>query len=774
MSKRTTVVLPDGVDDVVEAVVSASAASPDVPLLSQSDVIRLLMRDATDRLVEGDLTVEENTREVTGITGETLADLVPDHKRARYYYSERKEINWLNDMREGFEKRVRDRLEKRFGNGYTPEGAEAVAEEYIGEAFDLWVRVGDDRETFEAKREWVLDRLDVYREKYEATSYDPDEEFLAGWSGVEDGEATDEFADVEGMVRAVAEDRYRNGSPSPSALAESISFAFDADEELVREVVDEVRRESVVEDQTRASEDDGHDALSADARAALGTAETVEDAVETVAAHGKAVDCNREESEDLDGVVLDEAEAAELVAAHGEVETDGGEVDEGDGPRTDGGVNRRPGGRSPGQEGYWNELAAEADAARDRATDGGDVQDDGDGADDRESVTVRERLAEEFDGRIHGVAVTAKRGDTYYAVVSHDAEGRGGDVVRLTTAVVDLGEGKVRASENSLWVPREGDTLDAMTRLLARTTSDVSTDDDETPPVEAGVDEVDVDDLLSTPLAPDEYEPPADGWGVTWGNGKGAPPQIHDLVSRLDEAGVPTDRFTKLVFGEKGPFNARYENLSADEFLPGNYGVEVGVPSSTEDVGADDRVLENDSLVVLDVDYPEDAPLDRLPETFRVSSANGSDDRAHHYLVVDDLDAVVEHFGRGAVKPAWGDCWLYGEYVVGPGCYDSESGGRYEVVSDAPLAEVSAEWLIELLSDGLVEEDDEDDEVVESDPSEFVDRVPTHPNGEGDSTEDVDGPTCADCGEAVDPAEADLTDRGDGPVYVCGCGGDSQ
>jgi hypothetical protein len=368
---------------------------------------------------------------------------------------------------------------------------------------------------------------------------------------------------------------------------------------------------------------------------------------------------------------------------------------------------------------------------------------------ERPTKTVRERIRDELDGRIHGMAVTAQRGNTSYVVVSRSTEGDRGDRVELTTVVVDLDTENVQPIGNSMWVPREAGALDALTQVLARSTTDVtSADTRSAPPLETGVG--DVAGLLATQVATDDGG--RDGQDVdkmkrhtgidparSWGYVAGPPPEVETVHGRLADAGLdPAEHYIRLVFGKKEPMERRVSDHTPakrppDE-LKGNYGIEL---------------LPRDSgLVAIDVDYPAAFPGDvDLPETFEVSSPHGDDSQRHILLRCEDKEALAADVGAWAVQAVdWGDLWIGDRFLVGPGsqlseygcddgdhersekggcegCEDPESG-FYRVVNDAPIATVDADVIMALLDassgydlrDGPAdnqppasEDDDEDD-----------------------------------------------------------------
>ncbi len=337
--------------------------------------------------------------------------------------------------------------------------------------------------------------------------------------------------------------------------------------------------------------------------------------------------------------------------------------------------------------------------------------------------TVRERIRDELDGRIHGIAVTARRGNTSYCVASHSVEGARGDRVQLSTVVVDLEAEQVRVhGDNSMWIPRESPALDGFTSVMARTTTDVSTGDEANhPPVETGLG--DPDDLLDAEVEADD--PRREGQrtdqmkrhgGIdpsrSWGYGAGAPPEIAEVDSRLDDAGLtPSEHYMRLVFGKKEPMERRISDHTPAERprdeLKGNYGIEL--------------LPRNSGLVALDVDYPEKFPDDvDLPETFAVSSPHGDDSRRHLLFRCDEKEAIADDVGAWAIQQIeWGDLWVGDRFLAGPGSQLSEYGcdngdhergepggceacedperGRYRIVNDAPIATVEASTILDLL-----------------------------------------------------------------------------
>ena len=248
--RKTTAYIPSGVDEVIEGAQRETHATPEVPPLSQSELIRLLLIDATGRLIDGELEIHDDSE--VEVDPEKLKELIPDHKIGKYRYEQLKETNWIDDMAGGWRDRVRDRLEKRFRSDYQPEDVQALAEGYIAEA-ELWFgQLRGDEERLEREIQWIHERVREYAEIYEVSNYDADAEFLESFRGVEEGVAESELSEIEDEVRALIVRKYEDSSPGRREVAEKIAFVFDVDAEAVLEIVDEVRRQHTVADQQRA------------------------------------------------------------------------------------------------------------------------------------------------------------------------------------------------------------------------------------------------------------------------------------------------------------------------------------------------------------------------------------------------------------------------------------------------------------------------------------------------------------------------------------------
>ncbi|GGJ17597.1 hypothetical protein GCM10008995_29240 [Halobellus salinus] len=391
---------------------------------------------------------------------------------------------------------------------------------------------------------------------------------------------------------------------------------------------------------------------------------------------------------------------------------------------------------------------------------------------DADTATVRERIEEALgQDRIHGLTVTRRDDETVYCVVVQSTTADRVDgapdyefpVLDARTVVVDFSDDTVTVGDNGLWVPQDQDVAESLTQMFGRATSDLGggTDPDAGPALKSAVEGVDVGLLLERET---ELPTTQDGQHVDrmeshggidpsrpWGYGAGPPPEVDDVVARLEEADLSAEEhLTRLVWGKKEPMDRVPRPV--DE-LAGNYGIEL-LP---RDYG----------LVALDVDYPGEFPEEfDLPETLEVSSPHGDDSRRHIILKCSQKGKIKEEIGAWAVQSVeWGDLWIGDRYVVGPGsqlsefgCDDGdhtrgdrggcdactdEEGGFYRVVNDAPIATVDAETIVELLevSDGYT----------------LRERAPEAPDVDDEADVDEgDGglPTCDNCGASYTEEEA--------------------
>jgi putative DNA primase/helicase len=183
------------------------------------------------------------------------------------------------------------------------------------------------------------------------------------------------------------------------------------------------------------------------------------------------------------------------------------------------------------------------------------------------------------------------------------------------------------------------------------------------------------------------------------------------VVNRLAEAGVDSDvRFIRLPDGEKGArFDHKKDRNRRGTTGSGNYGI---------------YAAPTDQLVLLDVDdYGDGEPnaglrsvreLREQQPTLEQESAHGG--RHALYLVEpNDVGAppaahLNQEFGKANPKPSWGEVRALNQYIVGAGsvlngcgkewCDEcvTDSGGRYTVAEDRPIATIAPDTLVDILA----------------------------------------------------------------------------
>jgi hypothetical protein len=171
------------------------------------------------------------------------------------------------------------------------------------------------------------------------------------------------------------------------------------------------------------------------------------------------------------------------------------------------------------------------------------------------------------------------------------------------------------------------------------------------------------------------------------------------VTDRLEEAGLPTNRFIQCQPGEKESHDHSQGSIAS---VSGNYGIYAN---------------GNDQLVILDVDdYDEledksglKALLD-LSSTFEQGSPHDGTHKLYKVEPTDDGELVArvleDVFGKNNPTPSWGEVRAKNQYVVGAGsqlegcdkewcdnCADPD-GGRYTIKSDEPIATIATEALI--------------------------------------------------------------------------------
>lgn len=301
-----------------------------------------------------------------------------------------------------------------------------------------------------------------------------------------------------------------------------------------------------------------------------------------------------------------------------------------------------------------------------------------------EGDRVDDLLDVRLDGEIESVVWYRSRGSARYALVtSLTDDGR----AWLSTVLLDVDDETLRVLDNSMWLPADPEVLDVVTRSVARTCSAAADSlDDADGPLSESLLDLDAETFAGYRLD-DDYSPDDSG---DWKADEGAD-EMDVLQERFVEAGVePADRFIRLAFGGKAPWEGESQRImrSPDE-IGGNFGVEVD---------------EDDSLVLLDVDDMETAPLDEIPETLSVESPHGG---VHFYFAVPGwLDHFRDRFSTLNPHPSYGEIRSQDGYVVGPGseltdckypdCCTEQDPGHY-LLDDRPVAEIDPEVLGDLV-----------------------------------------------------------------------------
>jgi hypothetical protein len=173
---------------------------------------------------------------------------------------------------------------------------------------------------------------------------------------------------------------------------------------------------------------------------------------------------------------------------------------------------------------------------------------------------------------------------------------------------------------------------------------------------------------------------------------------VSQLVERLRAADLDTARFVDVQGGSKVS------------------GISHSYPStghSPDSVNGDYGVYGGGRLVILDVDEGDSEgtkAIDALPSTFTVKSPHASiEAEGHRYYSVegDPVERLTEAFGKANLKLSWGEVRADNQYAVGPGstltdckhgCCTPENPGRYAIANDVPIARITPDELVGVLS----------------------------------------------------------------------------
>lgn len=186
------------------------------------------------------------------------------------------------------------------------------------------------------------------------------------------------------------------------------------------------------------------------------------------------------------------------------------------------------------------------------------------------------------------------------------------------------------------------------------------------------------------------------------------------IAKRLQEAGLDNERFIQCRPGEKASID---HTTLPPEQVHGNYGI---------------YATAGDRLVIIDRDDYGDLEdksglnaLADLPPTLEQSSPHrGGTHELYAVKETDDGRLVAEvledESGTMNLNPTYGEIRVANQYVVGAGSQldgcdkgwcdecSTEDGGRY-IVRDRPIAEISAEQLVDVLRRDPTYDDDEDE-----------------------------------------------------------------
>ena len=160
------------------------------------------------------------------------------------------------------------------------------------------------------------------------------------------------------------------------------------------------------------------------------------------------------------------------------------------------------------------------------------------------------------------------------------------------------------------------------------------------------------------------------------------------VVSRLEEAGLATERFINVKDGGKA--STDHTQYPPDR-VNGNYGVYAG------------RGLVQIDIDDYDADHDLEA-IESLPDTLTTRTAHDGVHRLYH--VPDAPEVFDDTFGVKNPNPEWGEVRAHNQYTVGPGsqldgcekdwCDECEEpdGGRYTIHHDRPIAQINAHVLV--------------------------------------------------------------------------------
>src|SRR5271157_3549820 len=171
---------------------------------------------------------------------------------------------------------------------------------------------------------------------------------------------------------------------------------------------------------------------------------------------------------------------------------------------------------------------------------------------------------------------------------------------------------------------------------------------------------------------------------------------LQRIPARLQE---PSFRFAVILNGHKSPIGKDWNGPNGKNYAYG-HAVLAGYLAEGHNYGILTGIGD---LVVLDVDDVARLKvlgiIDQLPSTFTVRTGRGG---LHFYLICNDLkDKIV--LEDPELKDSEGDplhlgeVQALGQQIVGPGSIHP-NGNRYEVIRDVPIAAISKDEILEILS----------------------------------------------------------------------------
>lgn len=231
--RRTNLHLPDALANLVDAAHRASGQTPDVPVLSNSEVLRLLVQRGAQSLCDPDDPPVE-------IDGTDLYDLVPEHQRILWEREHFKNGEaQLRNLRTGFEPRVKRHFKTRFKNGTRPEQIQDWA---INMRMDA--RILFPGEEHQQRRNECLSYVDTFvdafKNAYRVSSVDmlDPETSLSFYGGVEEGAQwhdvdPEQFVDMAVSARDQLHESNINGQkPDVNATGDVVARAYGVGEDV--------------------------------------------------------------------------------------------------------------------------------------------------------------------------------------------------------------------------------------------------------------------------------------------------------------------------------------------------------------------------------------------------------------------------------------------------------------------------------------------------------------------------------------------------------------